>query len=127
VYAKFGGQLAIFGTGKVNINCAEDAMLEGLLRQYIVPMPNDTEIERIMSELKIYTAEASFSNGNAFVNYLKGLGYNVDSALGSQIVTTTSYFRLTSVGQVGDSTAKITAVLDYSSSDEGKVLFWRED
>jgi hypothetical protein len=28
---------------------------------------------------------------------------------------------------VGDATAKITAVVDYTSSSEGTVLYWRVD
>lgn len=36
-------------------------------------------------------------------------------------------FTITSTGQVGDATVRITAVVDYASSDEGSIVYWRVD
>lgn len=127
VYDRFAGQLAIYGSGKVNINCAEDELVRGLVRASVTPMPTESVLDHLMEEFHNYTATASFSNGQDFANWLKNQGYNVNSSLATQITTSTSYFTLTSLGQVGDATAKITAVLDYSATDEGKTLYWRED
>jgi hypothetical protein len=33
-------------------------------------------------------------------------------------------FRVTSTGQVGDAVVTITAILDFSKSDIGQVVYW---
>jgi hypothetical protein len=43
------------------------------------------------------------------------------------ITTKTKVFRIQSVGQVNDAKATVVAVFDFSSSPEGKLLYWRID
>jgi hypothetical protein len=47
--------------------------------------------------------------------------------MASAITTTTKVFTITSTGVVGDATATITVVLDYSTSTQGSITYWRVD
>jgi hypothetical protein len=88
----------------------------------------DDELDRVMSDLRAYMSMATFSNGRAFVDWVKA-NANVEpkADMASAISTSTSVFTVKSTGQVGDATATITAVVDYTSSNEGSVLYWRVD
>ncbi len=127
VYDRWGEQLTIYGSGKVNVACADDVVLAGLIKAHVLPVPTDTEIERILGDLRSYMSMSSFSNGSQFVTYLKDQGLTVDDDMADEIGTKTNVFTITSTGQVGDATARITAVVDYTSSNEGTVLYWRVD
>lgn len=127
VYERFSPQLTIYGSGKVNINCAEDDVIKGLIRDIVDPDPTESDLERILEELRNYTSMASFKDGKDFISWLTNQGYNANAQKASNISASTNYFTLTSEGQVAGATAKITAVFDFSSTDEGKVLYWRED
>jgi general secretion pathway protein K len=127
VFDRWGEQLTIYGSGKVNITCADDTVLAGLIKAHVLPIPVDTELERILTDLRSYMSMSSFTNGAQFVTWLKDQGLSVDNTLANEISVKTSVFTITSTAQVGDASAKITAVIDYTSSDEGTVLYWRVD
>lgn len=127
VWDRFGGQLTIFGSGQININCADDDVVKGLIRAYVTPTPSDSVMDRILEDLHAYQAIAAFKDGKDFMNWLKNEGYNVNTQVSSVVATKTTYFTLTSTGQAGGASVKSTVVLDYSSTDEGKIIYWRED
>ncbi len=127
VYDRWAEQLTIYGSGKVNITCADDIVLSGLIKAHVLPVPADTEIERILADMRSWMSMDSFTSGSQFATWLKDQGLQVDDALASAVTTKTKVFTITSTGQVGDATAKITAVVDYTSSSEGTVLYWRVD
>jgi general secretion pathway protein K len=128
VYDRWGSQLTIYGNGKVNITCADDTVIGGLIRSGVTPRPSDDEISRLLSQMHDYMATASFKSGKDFADWLQTTaGVEVSSTFAQQISTTTKVFTIKSTGQVGDASAKITAVVDYTSSNEGTVLYWRVD
>jgi len=51
----------------------------------------------------------------------------VNANFQNRITTKTKVFRVTSVGSVGNAQVTIEAVYDFSSSAEGKTLYWRID
>ena len=127
VFDRWGSSLTIYGSGKVNISCADDTVLAGLIKAHVTPIPTDTEIQRILGELHNYTSMATFSSGSEFVTWLTDQGVTPDSDLASEVTTKTKVFTITSVGTVGDASAKITAVIDYTSSNQGTMVYWRVD
>ncbi len=128
VYDRFGEQLTIYGAGKVNINCADDAVLKGLLKAYATRALTDDELDRILADLRAYMTMATFANGKAFADWVKTNGnFEPKGDLASAVSTSTNVFTLTSTGLVGDATTTITTVVDYSSSNEGQVIYWRVD
>lgn len=125
VFDRFGGALTIFGSGKVNINCADDLVIIGLLNSYVTTGNADLS-QQILTQMREYMGMSAFKDGNDLVEWLKGAGYAPSDQLAAQISTSTTYFTLTSKGQSGDATVKITAVFEYKN-DIGKVLYWRVD
>ncbi len=128
VYDRFAEQLTIYGSGKVNVNCADDDVIKGLIKAYATRAMTDDELDRVVSDLRAYMSLATFSNGRAFADWVKA-NANVEpkADMAAAISTSTSVFTVKSTGQVGDATATITAVVDYTSSNEGSVLYWRVD
>ena len=126
VYERFGPQLTIYGSGKLNINCAEDDAIRALLRGCTTGM-TDTDLDNLIALKNEYETLASFTSGKAFATWLTDNAVTLTCDLASQVSTKTTMFTLDSTGTVGDSTAQITAVVDYSSSSEGSVVYWRVD
>lgn len=127
VFDRWGEQLTIYGSGKVNVSCADDVVLGGLIKAHLSYTPTDSQLEQILSDLRSYMAMNTFSSASQFTQYLKDQGLQVDDSLTSDITLKTKVFTITSTATVGDATAKITAVLDFSSSSEGTVKYWRVD
>ena len=122
---RFGEKITIYGTGKVYVNTASDAVLTGLFKAYISPSPNDLTCEQLLEAMKEYNLLTSFNKGKDFVNWLESQGVSVDENLESVVGTTSTVFRVTSTGFVGDTSRTITAIFDFSGSGEGDVLYWR--
>lgn len=127
VFDRWGESLTIYGNGKVNITCAEDVVIAGLIKANTTRIPTDSELERLLADMRNYMSTASFKDGRDFVSWLENQGLTVDSDLANEVSVKTNVFTITSTGQVGDASARITAVVDYTSSSEGTVLYWRVD
>ena len=129
VYDRWASQITIYGSGKININCADETVLAGLLKAYITPVPSDDDCQRILELMREQTAVTSFSKGKDFSNWLTTnlqMG-TVSPDLASAVDVKTTVFTVESTGQVGDGVAMITAVLDFSTSSSGKTTYWRVD
>ncbi len=128
VFDRFADQLTIYGSGKVNINCADDAVIKGLLKAYATRALTDDELTRIVGDLRAAMLLSTFPNGNAFVGWVRA-NANLEPRpeMAQAVSTSTQVFTITSTGQVGDATATITAVVDYSGSNEGRVIYWQVD
>ncbi len=127
VFDRWGEQITIYGSGKINITCADDVVMAGLLQAHLTPRPTDSEVAAIIALVRDYASTASFRSGADFVDYLKNQGFTPDSELANEVGIKTNVFTITSTGTVGDATVQITAVVDYTSSGEGTVLYWRVD
>jgi type II secretory pathway component PulK len=124
VWERYGQHLTIYGSGKVNVNTAEREVLMGLLRAYVTPA-TPTFLESVMQEIDLFKSLATYSNARAFVQHLESLGATVDSRLQNAVTTESNVFLVTSTGQVGDAVVTIEAVLDFSRSQLGQVVYWR--
>lgn len=129
VFQRFGGELTIHGDGKININTATPEMMAALLKAHLTPTPSDFEVERIQQQLADYTMILSWTKPKEFGDWLQSNGYEVrdPKALTSSVKVRSTVFTVTSVGSVGDTAVTITAVLDFSSSGQGRVRYWRVD
>ena len=126
VWEKFGSSVTVYGKGKVNINTADCGVIWALLKSYIEPTPTDDQVYRIMTAMEEQkTLAGSFHDANAFTTFIASQGVQVDSKLKSVVTTESKVFRVTSTGEVNQSTVSVEAVLDFSSSQIGKIVFWR--
>ena len=127
VFDRLADQITIYGDGKININTASREVITGLLKAYVTPSPTDYQCELLLQEFYEYKLLANFSQADEFVNWLKGQGVTVSDGLKAVIGTSSNVFTITSTGLVGESTRMITAVLDFSNSAQGQVVYWRVD
>ncbi|MDP2314459.1 MAG: type II secretion system protein GspK [Pseudomonadota bacterium] len=127
VFDRWGQQLTIYGNGKINITCADDTVMAGMLQAHLTPRPTDSEAAAIIALVRDYMATASFKSGSDFVKYLQDQGFSPDDELASEVGVKTQVFTITSTGTVGDATAQITAVVDFTSSSSGTIRYWRVD
>lgn len=124
LWERYGEDITVYGGGKVNVNTAECEVMWALIKAYYPAAP-DNQIEEIIRYVEQYRAMATFSSADAFVNYVTQAWPAIDPAMKNAVATQSTVFRVTSTGQVGEATVTIETVLDFSSSDLGKVVYWR--
>lgn len=124
VWERYGDKLTVYGGGKVNVNTAECEVLWALVKAYYPTAP-DTQIEEIIRYIEEYRALSSFTSDKAFANYLTQAYPGIDANIKNSVSKQSTVFRVKSTGQVGEAAVKIEVVLDFSSSDLGKVVYWR--
>jgi len=127
VMERFGGQLTIHGMGKVNVNTAEDEVLIALIKAYVTPTPSDTECQRAIEQIREYMLLTNFKDGKDFAQYLTNQGYTVSEELAGQLGDSSKTFKITSTGMVGSSVVTTTAIIDYTQTNAGEVVYWRVD
>lgn len=127
VMDRFSKQITIHGTGKININTAEDEVLAALIKAYVQPTPMDDQCLRMVEQIREYMWFASFKNGKDFAKYLTNQGFTVSDGLEGQIGDSSKTFRVVSTGLVGTTTVTTTAIIDYNKSQSGAVTYWRVD
>jgi general secretion pathway protein K len=127
VMDRFAAQLTIYGPGKVNMNTASDEVLTALLKANISPPPTDFQCLRALEQIREYMLLSSFKDGKDFAQYLTNQGFTVSDTLAAQLGNSSKTFRVTSTGMVGSSLVTTTAIIDYSQSNEGQILYWRVD
>jgi general secretion pathway protein K len=127
VMERFGNQLTIHGMGKVNVNTAGDEVLTALIKAYVTPPPSDFECQRALEQIREYMLLANFKDGKEFAEYLTNQGYTVSEDLAKQLGDSSKTFKVTSTGMVGSSVVTTTAIIDYTQSTAGQVVYWRVD
>lgn len=130
VMERFGDQLTIYGDGKININSADDEMIKALLRGAFTTSLSDADAEMLLSNIQTYTMMGDWSDGKDFVEYLKnnsGRELRDEEALKNAVKTSSTTFRVESIGMVAESSALVVAVFDFSNSKVGRVKYWRVD
>lgn len=132
VWYRYGQHLTIYGDGQVNVNTAEDRVLEGLLMAYITPRPMD--VQPIIGVIKTFRTTPPeygggvFRDAGQFVSLVQTVAPGVVSEqLRSVISTQSNVFRVVSEGLVGDSSVKLEVVFDFRQNPVGEVLYWRVD
>lgn len=129
VFDRFEDSLTVWGSGKKNLNTITDELLAGLLRAYVEQPLNDSTVEQIVLAVRTQSYITPFTKGSELVNFVKGLGYEVNPAMATLFSSSSQTFTIKSTGLVGDSAVTLTAVVDYGSKGgtSGKVLYWRAD
>lgn len=127
VMERFGDQLTIHGTGKININTATDEVLFALIKAYVMPAPMDQQVHQIVEQIREHMWFTNFNNGKDFAQFLGGMGYTVSDELQSQLGKSSKTFKVVSTGLVGNTSVTTTAIIDYNSSQVGEVIYWRVD
>jgi general secretion pathway protein K len=129
VYERYADKLTIYGSQKININCADTKVIEAMLQANSPRQLTNDELTRIMEELANYRMVTSFNKSSDACTWFKNSVPDLDSTSFCKYVTTsTKVFTVTSTGIVGDTTVTVTAVLNYDTttgSKEGKFLYWR--
>ena len=125
VWEKFGKNVTVYGKGKINVNTAECDVIWGLLKSYVQPPPSDDQAYRILLAMQEQMAVSKFTDGNQFVSFVQNQGFQVDTRLASMIATESRVFRVVSTGKVQDASVTIEAVIDYTSSQVGRIVYWR--
>ncbi len=124
IWEKFGEQLTIYGNGQVNINSATPEVISALLRAYVTPN-NPDYIRTLLAEISLYQSISPYTNGQGFVTHLESLGATVNPELQRAVGTESNVFHLTSTGQVGEAVVTIDAIVDFSNSPIGEIVYWR--
>ncbi|MBN2801362.1 MAG: general secretion pathway protein GspK [Deltaproteobacteria bacterium] len=124
VWERYGDKITVYGGGKVNVNTAQCEVMWALVKAYYPSAP-DPQIEEIIRYIEEYRAMSTFASDKAFVNYLTQAYPTVDANIKNSVSTQSTIFRVLSTGQVGEAAVKVEVVLDFTSSDLGKVVYWR--
>jgi general secretion pathway protein K len=125
VWERFGDKLTIYGAGKVNINTASRDVMFALLKAHLDPTPADAYVDDLLTKLDEYKALTNFTNVDTFISYLSSLGATVDANMKSGISTSSTVFRVNSVGVVGDASVTIEVVYDFSQDASGRLVYTR--
>jgi type II secretory pathway component PulK len=129
VWERFGKQLTVYGSGKVNVTTAECGVMHALLASGLEPMPTSAEITRIQDAIQQQAMITPISSVSQLQDLIKGLGYTTKSTFSAMSSSESLVFRVTSTGQVGDAAVTVEAVIDYSGSGTqgliGQVLYFR--
>ena len=127
VMDRFGANLTLYGDGKINLLTASPEMLEALLKTHVTPPPSDFELERLIQQWELDSSILIPSKPKDFTDWIKNQSLTLldEQKLQNAIKFKSSVFTVQSTGQVGDTSASITAVFDFSSSAQGRVRYWR--
>lgn len=131
VFDRYGEYLTVFGStaGKINAQTAPPEVLETLARSCSNGLP-DAALQQCQQTL---AQELVFGflpdSGAEFADlYQQYCGLELDrQCLNQRVGNESNTFTVTSTGLVGTSSVTVTAVLDFSSSSTGKLLYWRVD
>jgi general secretion pathway protein K len=131
VWHRYGQNLTIYGAGRININTAPRRVMEALLLRYVQPEMTEDSLKFVIDEINRFRntppelGGGIFQNPQSFVGLLRQFAPGtVDDGLANAITTKSSVFRVTSEGDVGKSKVRIDAVMDFSSSAVGKIVYW---
>ncbi|MFT4979396.1 MAG: type II secretory pathway component PulK [Myxococcota bacterium] len=132
VFAQYGQYLTIYANGKSNPNRWDDrqhaaaiAQMTGLPYEAVITMTCLTPSSNVIS---LTLLDATFQNKNDYVSQVKsscGLEEVDGSKLSLNLTNKSQVFTITSTGLVGTSAVTISTVLDFSSSNLGKIRYWR--
>ncbi len=127
VYERFGKELTIFGSKKVNINCADDDMIKGVLRAY-AGVTTDSQADQVIEQLHEYRLQNAVHNAKDLTTFLENLGLTVNAKLNDALTDKNTVYTITSLGTLQDAAAKITVVVDFSKNKStGTVVYYRVD
>ncbi|MCB9793444.1 MAG: general secretion pathway protein GspK [Alphaproteobacteria bacterium] len=130
VYERFGEQLTTYAT-TINLNTASDELLCGLARAVCATTVTQEQCQAAGEQRVLQLSTSNYTSANQFRDWVNGNICPVDdqrwNSIKNRLDVKSSVFQVTSTGALGDTTATITAVLDFSSGDRGRIRYWRVD
>ena len=125
VYERWGDKLTIYGSKKVNITCADPEVLKMMLRAY-GGLTTDAQVDAALAALDQYKLEGNvIATCDQFSKALsEEQGVTMSSDFTEKCTNRNTVYRVTSTGVVSNVNVKITAVIDQSKSDAGRVKYW---
>jgi len=132
VFDKYGEYLTIYANGKANPNRWDDrqhaaavSLLSGLPYEAVITMGCLTPSQDLIS---MTLMDFTYKNKRDYVQQVQN-NCGLDNLDGSKLTLTmtdkSAVFTVTSTGLVGTSAVTITTVLDFTSSNLGKIRYWR--
>ena len=128
VYDRYADKLTIYGSQKININCADRAVIAAMLQANSPRLLTQTDLDRIFEELDNYRAATSFQRPADVTAWFKNQLPDLATTFANGISTRTKVYTITSTGTVGDTAVTLTTVLNYDTSTgskDGKFMYWR--
>ncbi len=127
VYDRFGGQFTIYGNGKINIGCGDDQIHWAILKSSYVNggTLRDNQVNDIIDQIHDQELVIGFSKPKDYVDFLTSLGLQVDNELLNHLSDQSLTFRIVSTGMVGNSTATIEEVVQYTKRGKSRLLYHR--
>ncbi len=126
VFERWGDKITIYGSKKINISCTDQEIIKMMLRAW-GGISTDTEAEYVLAGLEQWKADGNvISTCPDFKNaVLEKAGITMDEDFLTYCTNKNTVYTVKSTGSVGDVMVTITAVIDQSSSDAGRVKYWR--
>ncbi len=126
VYDRWGDKLTIYGAKKVNITCADDEVVGMMLRAY-GGLTTDAQVADALAALAQWKVEGHvIATCKDFKSALESeKGITLSSDFDNNCTNRNTVYTVLSTGVVGSVQVKITAVIDQSKSDAGRVKYWR--
>jgi len=130
VWERAGRQLTIYGDGKINVNTAHQPVIRAILTAFYDGVPSEGLIDQAMTEfmrlrgLPMAEGGLHFTNAKHFQTTMASLGVPLRDDVTQAVTTQSNVFRITSVGEVGDATAEIRCVMDFSEDPGGRIVYW---
>ncbi|MBM4391622.1 MAG: general secretion pathway protein GspK [Deltaproteobacteria bacterium] len=126
VFERWGDKITIYGSKKINIACTDQEVIKMMLRAW-GGISTDAEAEYVLQGLEQWKADGNvISTCNDFKNAVQEkAGITMDEDFSTYCTSKNTVYTVKSTGSVGDVMVTITAVIDQSSSDAGRVKYWR--
>lgn len=131
VWDRFGKDLTIYET-KININTASPELKCALFDALTVGTLSDADCQILLQEFETQKlTTGNMTSGKDVKVFLEGQGRSLDEErekiILDRISAKSQVFRVTSTGVVGDTTATITCIYDFSRGSRGRIRYWRMD
>ncbi len=129
VYSLFSPQWTVFGSGKININTADPAVLWGLVKAFADSAVTDEMVTQAVQQAVTQRQLVGFRSTSDFTSIVSAILPLKEngSTLKNAISTSSKTFTLRSTGYVGDATATVVTTLTYSSGAKYKLDYWKEE
>ena len=134
--AAFGNRFTVFGTAKVNVNCADQQTLSALLLSYGDAAIDAKTALDLSGRILEYRQLTSFAKPEDFVTFVESLGFpwrklpapnQAKSVVQDKISIESRNFTIRSTGYAGEARVTITAVVDNTPPASMRYLYWRVD
>jgi len=132
-----GRQLTVYGSGKVNVNTANRAVLYGVIRPLIDGTPPSDQTIWDAVDAFVQARSVPLEPGAPTV-YIRQPSQIVqvfatqitpslvlsEDNVDKYITTQSKVFRIRSVGEVGDARAEAEMVVDFTNGGTGRIVYW---